>query len=202
MPIQEQQISTFLSAPQEPTPTANTNRQPERVIVATMLRGEDALMRAATEVAAPHRRFVATLLDAHADTAARAAALRRGSRALGSSSGVEPARRVLARLLEESEEQLHRLETVLALLRERPAAHAARLTTAGLAYPASEAAERHVPALLRALAEEEQRGAADARAMRDLAYLAGHHMAARLLDLTAEERQASARAIAAASAHH
>jgi hypothetical protein len=45
------------------------------------------------------------------------------------------------------------------------------------------------------LAAEERRGAAEARALRDLAHLAGQHLAARMLDLTAEERSAAAAAL-------
>jgi len=201
MATQEQEIFTSIPAHQEPIPTTSTQAQQDRAGAAMKWRGEDALMRAATEVAAPRRRLLATLRDAHADTAARIAGLRRACRTLATSPQSGDARPVLARLLDEAEEQLHRLETVLAQLRERPAANGARLTTAETGLPVAEAGG-HAPALLRALAAEERRGAEEARRMRDLAHLTGQHMAARLLDLTAEERDASARDIAAASPHH
>jgi hypothetical protein len=201
MATQEQEISTSMPARQEPITTASTQAQQDSAAAVMKWRGEDALMRAATEVAAPRRRLLASLRDAHADTAARIAGLRRACRPPAASPRAGDAHPVLARLLEEAEEQLHRLETVLALLRERPAANVARLTAAEAALPAGEAGG-HAPALLRALAAEERRGAEEARRMRDLAHLAGQHMAARLLDLTAGEREASARDIAAASGHH
>jgi hypothetical protein len=132
------------------------------------LRGDDAFARAAQEIAAPHRRLLAGLCDAHAETSARIARLRQA-----------PEDPFTTRLLAEAEEQLRRVELLLAQWRERPrpALH--------LALP---------PTTPEALAAEERAGAAEARHLRDVAILAGEHLAARLLDLTAEERAATAEA--------
>lgn len=145
-----------------------------RPISAATLRGDDALARAAADTAAPRRRLMAALRDAHAEGALRIAGL--------DSSALPPA--LAARLQAEAAAQQHRLELVFARLAERPGT--GRLPR-GLGSPARQ------PALdPRALAAEEQRGAAEARALRDLAHLAGQHLAARMLHLTAEERAATA----------
>jgi hypothetical protein len=152
-----------------------------RAVVAAALRGDDALARAAADAAAPRRRLVGALRDAHAEAALRIAALRGAVEA-----GPPPvSRALLARLLAEAEEQQRRLETAFAHLPTRPAARRA-------ATPPAACAAHHGPA---ALAAEERRGAAEARALRNLAHLAGQHLAARLLDLTAEERATAARDI-------
>lgn len=133
---------------------------------AQALRGDDALARAAGDVAAPRRRLLAGLRDAHAEAGARIARLRGRDCALA------------GRLLDEAEEQLRRIELLLALLRERP----------------RPALPRDVgPTTAAVLAAEERAGAAEARRLRDMATLAEQHLAARLLDLTAEEREATAR---------
>jgi hypothetical protein len=142
---------------------------------AQALRGDDAFARAAGEIAAPRRRLLAGLRDAHADAGARIARLRHWPDApLG------------GRLLAEAQEQLRRIEQLLADLRERP--RPALPFALRAASPAS-------------LAAEERAGAAEARRLRDIACLAEQHLAARLLDLTAEERAASARDLAAAKPH-
>jgi hypothetical protein len=151
------------------------------------LRGDDALMRAAAEVASPRRRLLAGLRDSHAETCARIAALRHA--AAGHATARPPLRAALARLLGEAEEQLHRIETAMAQLRERPAGGLAR-QPALLAAPDEEEA-----ALLGLLLAEEERGAGEAAALRRLAQVNALHMVARLLDLTAEERRAAARAL-------
>jgi hypothetical protein len=162
-----------------------------RAVAAAALRGDDALARAAADAAAPRRRLISALRDAHAEAALRIAALRGASE-----TGTAPIPRdLLTRLLAEAEEQLRRLETAFAHLPTRPGG--------GLVGRARVAARRaptvqpgcgasQGPA---ALAAEERRGAAEARALRNLAHLAGQHLAARLLDLTAEERAAAAREI-------
>jgi hypothetical protein len=135
---------------------------------AQVLRGDDAFARAAQEIAAPHRRLLAGLCDAHAETSARIARLRQA-----------PEDPFTARLLAEAEEQLRRVEQLLAQWRERPR------PAPRLALP---------PAAPAMLAAEERAGAAEARRLRDIATLAGDHLAARLLDLTAQERAATAEA--------
>jgi hypothetical protein len=135
---------------------------------AQALRGDDAFARAAQEIAAPHRRLLAGLCDAHAETSARIARLRRA-----------PQDPFTTRLLAEAEEQLRRVELLLAQWRQRP--RPARHPALAPATPAM-------------LAAEERAGAAEARRLRDIASLAGDHLAARLLDLTAKERAATAEA--------
>jgi ferritin-like metal-binding protein YciE len=156
------------------------------------LRGDDALMRAATEVAAPRRRLLAGLRDAHAETCARIQALR--GCVCVPARVPHPLRIVLTRLLQDAEEQLRRVEIVLAHLRERPAG-----ATGRTAEPASAVAQgrpgRH-DAVLALLAAEERHGTRETMALRTLAQLAGQHLAARLLDLTIEERAAAARCLA------
>jgi hypothetical protein len=132
------------------------------------LRGDDAFARAAQEIAAPHRRLLAGLRDAHAEASARIARLRQA-----------PDDPFTARLLAEAEEQLRRVELLLAQWRERP-------------RPALHLAL--APTTPEALAAEERAGAAEARRLRDVAILAVDYLAARLLDLTAEERAATAEA--------
>ncbi len=162
-----------------------------RAIVAAALRGDDALARAAADAAAPRRRLISALRDAHAEAALRIAALRGATE-----TGAAPIpRALLVRLLAEAEEQQRRLETAFAHLPTRPGG--------GLVGGTRPAARRPPPALAgsgayqgpAALAAEERRGATEARALRNLAHLAGQHLAARLLDLTAEERAAAAREI-------
>ncbi|MGG5817432.1 hypothetical protein [Falsiroseomonas sp. HW251] len=144
---------------------------------AQALRGDDALARAAGDIAAPRRRLLAGLRDAHAEACARIARLRGQQDALPARlRGQQDA--LPARLLAEAEEQLRRIELLLALLRERP-------RPSGPRDPA--------PATTATLAAEERAGAAEARRLRDMATLAEQHLAARLLDLTAEERDATAR---------
>ena len=162
-----------------------------RAVVAAALRGDDALARAAADAAAPRRRLISALRDAHAEAALRIAALRGAIE-----TGTAPIpRALLTRLLAEAEEQLRRLETAFAHLPTRPGGGLVGGTrpTARRA-PTSQPGRGacHGPA---ALAAEERRGAAEARALRNLAHLAGQHLAARLLDLTAEERAAAARDI-------
>lgn len=162
-----------------------------RAVVAAALRGDDALARAAADAAAPRRRLVGALRDAHAEAALRITALRGATEA-----GTAPIpRALLVRLLAEAEEQLRRLETAFAHLptrlggglvgATRPVARRAPTAQPGCG-------DSQGPA---ALAAEERRGAAEARALRNLAHLAGQHLAARLLDLTAEERATAARDI-------
>jgi hypothetical protein len=162
-----------------------------RAIVAAALRGDDALARAAADAAAPRRRLTGALRDAHAEAALRIAALRGAIE-----TGTAPIpRALLTRLLAEAEEQLRRLETAFAHLPARPGG--------GLVGGTRPAARRALPAQPgrgtchgpAALAAEERRGAAEARALRNLAHLAGQHLAARLLDLTVEERATAARDI-------
>lgn len=147
-----------------------------RAIVAAALRGDDALARAAADAAAPRRRLLAALRDAHAEAALRDAALRDSP-----SVALPPV--LLERLQRDAAAQLHRLETILARLPARPVA--GRLRREPTRRPAG-------PAIL---AAEERRGTAEARALRDLAHLAGYHLAARLLDLTVTERAAAAAAL-------
>jgi hypothetical protein len=109
-----------------------------------------------------------------------------------------PARPVLARLVAEAEEQLRRLELVLAQLRERPGAGLVATPANDLVAMASRATPGRDAALLLALEGEERRGREEALALRRLATMAGQHLAARLLDLTAAERELAARDIAAA----
>ena len=148
--------------------------------VARALRGDDALMRAAGDVAAPWRRLLAGLRDAHEDAMARI--LRLHPLADGD--------RTADRLLAEAYEQLRRIELMLAQLRERP--------RSALRTVAQQATRHPGPT---AWAAEEARGAADARQLQDLAHLAGQHLCARLLDLNAAEREAAARDLAAARPH-
>ncbi len=142
---------------------------------AQTLRGDDALARAAVEVAAPRRRLLAGLRDAHAEAHARIARLHQA-----------PACPMTTRLLEEAEEQFRRIELLLAQMRERPRA------AMGLSLPPVSVAE---------LAAEERAGAAEARRLRDIACVAEQYLAARLLDLTAEERAATAEALAGTRPH-
>jgi hypothetical protein len=95
------------------------------------------------------------------------------------------------RLLAEAEEQLRRLEMIFAQLAEQPGGGRGA-GTANSGAPLREAAYWHTAGGLKALAAEERRGAAETRALRDLAHLTGQHLAARLLDLSAEERAATA----------
>lgn len=153
-----------------------------RPISAAALRGDDALARAAADAAAPRRRLLAGLRDAHAEAGLRLAIL--------DSAALPPA--LATRLRAEAAAQRHRLELVFARLAERPGA-------SGLPRRAGSAAQPAAPDP-QALATEERRGAAEARALRDLAHLAGQHLAARMLDLTAEERAATAAALDQAAA--
>ena len=139
--------------------------------------------------------------DSHCETTARIAGLRRLARSVENAPSRDAIMPTLRRLIGEAEDQLYRLEMALAQLRERPAPHAGFMPAPEPAY-AGLAVGAYAPALLRALAAEEQRGAKDAQQVRDLAHLNGHHMVARLLDLTVEERGASARQIAAAFPPH
>lgn len=155
-----------------------------RAFVAAALRGDDALARAAADAAAPRRRLVAALRDAHAEAQLRIAELR------DPENGPLPAR-LRERLVEEAEGQLHRLETIFAQLAIRPA-RGGRAAGRG-PMPAGGAWACPVSARLQTLAAEERRGAEDARALRDLAHVSGQHLAARLLDLTRQERADTAR---------
>jgi hypothetical protein len=162
-----------------------------RAVVAAALRGDDALARAAADAAAPRRRLVCALRDAHAEAALRIAALR------GAVEAPPPRvpRALLTRLLAEAEEQQRRLEMAFAHLPTRPGGGlvgGTRPAARRAATPQAACAAHQGPA---ALAAEERRGAAEARALRNLAHLAGQHLAARLLDLTAEERATAARDI-------
>ncbi len=154
---------------------------------------DDALARAATEVAAPQRRLVAGLRDAHAETSLRITALRRMAEVLGPAA--EAKRPVITRLLAEAEEQLRRLELIFAWLRERPTPRRP-LVPAADSMPPGPLADSALAQLLSDLAEGERQGARDAAALRDLAQLADHALAARLLDLTAAERAAAAAELA------
>jgi hypothetical protein len=149
---------------------------------AAALRGDDALARAAADAAAPRRRLLAALRDAHAEAKLRIAILDHAS--------LPPP--LAARLRTEAEAQQHRLELIFARLAERPGTGRLPGRASAAARPAAQDP--------RALAAEERRGAAEARALRDLAHLAGQHLAARLLDLTAEERAAAAAVLDQAAA--
>jgi hypothetical protein len=153
-----------------------------RPLSAAALRGDDALARAAADTAAPRRRLLAALRDAHAEAKLRIAILDHAS--------LPPP--LAARLRGEAEAQQHRLELIFARLAERPGIGRLR----GQPGPAA----RRGAEGPRMLAAEERRGAAEARALRDLAHLAGQHLAARMLDLTAEERSAAAAALDQAAA--
>ena len=162
-----------------------------RAVAAAALRGDDALARAAADAAAPRRRLTGALRDAHAEAALRIAALR----AATETEAPPIPRTLLARLLAEAEEQLRRLETAFAHLPTRPGGG-----LVGGTRPAPRRAPTSQPGCgasqgPAALAAEERRGATEARALRNLAHLAGQHLAARLLDLTTEERAAAARDI-------
>jgi hypothetical protein len=161
--------------------------------------GDDALSRAARDVAAPRRRLLAALRDAHAEGGERVAALRRCDAALRAAGGEELLRPALARLLGEAEEQLRRLEILFAQLRERPGAGLVDTSGPDLAMIAARRGPDHRRALLLALEAEEVIGAREAAALRDLAHLAGQHLAARLLDMTAAERHRAAEDLAAVS---
>lgn len=162
---------------------------------------DDALARAARDVAAPRRRLLAALRDAHADAAERIAALRRCDGALKAAAREPLLRGVLARLLGQAEEQHRRLEILFAQLRERPGAGLVGAAGPDLAAVASRRDRDHQRALLIALEAEEASGARDAEALRDLARIAGQHLVARLLDLTAAERSEAARDLAALARH-
>ncbi|MFC7543947.1 DUF892 family protein [Siccirubricoccus deserti] len=112
-------------------------------------------------------------------------------------------RRLLVRLLGEAEEQLHRLDHAFASLREdsgggdprvladvTAVADALRGAAASRPGPGSDAA------LADALRRCERNGAEEAVALRLLANVAGAHLIARLLDLTAQERHAAAQVLA------
>jgi ferritin-like metal-binding protein YciE len=162
-----------------------------RAVMAAALRGDDALARAAADFAAPRRRLVGALRDAHAEAALRVAALRAATEADTPSTP----HAALARLLAEAEEQLRRLEMAFAHLPGRPGdgrMGGARPSAQDAPPGRARRGATFGPAVL---AAEELRGAAEARALRDLAHLAGQHLAARLLDMTAEERAATARDI-------
>jgi hypothetical protein len=162
------------------------------------MRGDDALSRAAADVAAPRRRLLAGLRDAHAEACQRLSTLRRCDAALAAQPpGRLPVRAVLARLMAEAEEQLRRLELVFAQLRERPGAGLVGTPPNDLVAMAARDAPGRDAALLLALEGEERRGREEVLALRRLATLAGQHLAARLLDLTTMEREAAARDIAA-----
>ncbi len=162
-----------------------------RAFVAAALRGDDALARAAADTAAPRRRLAAALRDAHAEARLRIATLRAAE--TGARPGAIPAA-LRDRLVAEAEEQLHRLETIFAQLGERPGCGRAAALHAALLPDGAWAAGR--AGTLGALEAEERRGAEEARALRTLAHLSGQHLAARLLDLTAQERAAAARDVA------
>jgi hypothetical protein len=175
-----------------------------RAVMAAALRGDDALARAAADAAAPRRRLVGALRDAHAEAALRVAALRDAPEdapkdatedATGADTTPPPPRSVLARLLAEAEEQLRRLEMAFAQLPERPGGERMGCARPSARKPRSGHARCGASHGLVALAAEERRGVAEARALRNLAHLAGQHLAARLLDMTAEERAAAARDI-------
>lgn len=166
----------------------NTSPSLARAVAAATLRGDDALSRAAADAAAPRRRLAAALRDAHAETLLRIAALREG----GADGAIPPALR--ERLVEEAEEQLHRLELIFAHLAERPGM--GQRPAPCRALPPAGAWACRMGARLQMLALEEQHGAEETRVLRNLATLAGQHLAARLLDLTAQERAAAAREIA------
>jgi hypothetical protein len=154
-----------------------------RAVAAAALRGDDALARAAADAAAPRRRLVAALRDAHAEASLRLTCLRAAAAA---EPGLAPPLAppgLLARLIDEAEEQLRRIELVFAHLPERPATGRVRRSVGRQSCGPG------------AMAAEERRGAAEARALRDLAHLAGQHLAARLLDMTAAERAAAACAL-------
>ncbi len=155
------------------------------------MRGDDALVRAAPDAAAPRRRLLAALRDAHAEAGQRIALLRRCGTMLA-----PPVRAVIARLLAEAEEQLRRLELVLAQLRERPGAGLIGTSANVLLAIAARGTPGRDAAFLLALEGEERRGAEEALALRRLASTAGQHLAARLLDMSAAEHAAAARDIA------
>jgi hypothetical protein len=138
--------------------------------------GEDALAQAAAGIALPQRRLLAALRDAHAETCLRVVSLRRCNAVLARQDS--PLRPVLARLLEEAEEQLRRLELLFAWLGERPGGGLAPEGCADLVATVAAAGPRRDERLLSALAALERSGAEEAHRLRDLAWIAGQNLAA------------------------
>jgi hypothetical protein len=157
------------------------------------MRGDDALARAAADIAAPRRRLLAALRDAHAEASLRIASLRECDAML--SDRHSGPRAVLARLLGEAEEQLRRLEILFAGLRERPGAGIAPPAGLRLAALVTCSGPDDEATLVLALLALERSGAEEARRLRHLAWAAGNNLAARLLDLTAAEREGTARGL-------
>jgi hypothetical protein len=148
------------------------------------------------------RRILGRLRDAHATMSLGIETLRCCPEVTAS-----PAlRRLLLRLLRQAEEQLRRLEHAFASLREAPGGGDAHMA----ADPVSDMllllrhGGRRGPAqdggLARALCQAEMAGAEEAEALRLLTHAAGLHLVARLLDMTAQERRAAARELAACTA--
>jgi ferritin-like metal-binding protein YciE len=145
------------------------------------------------------RWLLAGLRDAHAAATVRTEALRRltDHHALPPALGGQ-----LAEIAAEAEEQLHRLEHVFAILREHPgggeAAAGAELVM--LADTSTGEGRRGGPLSEAAIASVLQRdaawGAEEHEMLLHLAHAAGLYLAARLLDLTLQERRARAQAFA------
>jgi hypothetical protein len=164
------------------------------------LRDDDALSRAASDIAAPRRRLLAALRDAHVETCLRIAAFRRCDALLPDPD--TPLRAVLARLVSEAEEHLRRLEIVFAWLRERPGAGLGPAAELDLTAILTRSGPERDGALLLALLAMERNGVEETRRLRQLAWMAGQNLAARLLDLTAAERDGAARALEAIVTQH
>jgi ferritin-like metal-binding protein YciE len=145
------------------------------------------------------RRILGRLRDAHATMSLGIETLRCCPEVTASPS----LRHLLRRLLCQAEEQLRRLEHAFASLREEPGGGDARMAAdpvsdmllllrhGGRRGPAQDAG------LARALQQAEIAGAEEAETLRLLAHTAGLHLVARLLDMTAQERRAAARELAA-----
>ncbi|MBX6741384.1 MAG: DUF892 family protein [Acetobacteraceae bacterium] len=145
------------------------------------------------------RRILARLRDAHSAMTLRIGTLENFPEMAASPS----LRHLMLRLLRQAEEQLRRLEHAFASLRETPGGGDARVAE----DPATDVLLllRHEggrgPAqdrkLAGALRQVEMTGAEEAEALRLLAHAVGLHLVARLLDMTAQERRAAARELAA-----
>ncbi len=158
--------------------------------------------RACMPDAVLRRRILGRLRDAHAAMTLRVETLRGCPEVVASPALLQ----LLFRLLQQAEEQLRRLEHAFASLREEPGGGDARMA----ADPVSDIllllrhGGRSGPvqdgALAEALRQAELAGAEEAEALRLLAHAVGLHLVARLLDMTAQERHAAARELAAFAA--
>jgi hypothetical protein len=185
---QDRELAARVSAPTQAPSGAGTSRW------------GDAVSPAASDIAAPRRHFLAGLRDSHAEALLRIASLRR---CLGVVAGRDtPIHLILAHLLDEAQEQLHRLEILFARLRERPGAGLVQPGGTDLPGLLARTGFDDVAPLLLALAAMERSGAEDAQRLRRLASTAGQNLAARLLDLTVAERDAAARLLVALLERH